>query len=374
MTWTRLIIARIVFKATLVFVALNGLFALLQPVPLLGRASLYNVVYPGRERLPYGENPALSYNLSLFDLNAMFASHALARRKATDEFRVVMLGDSSVWGFLLRPEETVAGQLNARALRSRDGRRVRAYNLGYPIMALTKDVLILNEALQHQPDLVLWFVTLESFAAEAQTTHPLVRHNAERMSQLQQRVGLSFDQSALVRPSLLERTLIGQRRALADWVRLQLFGVLWAATGIDQHYPESYTPAQRDFTDDLSWHGHQPPQLLDEALAFDALEAGIRLAHTQGVTLLLINEPILISEGKNSHIRYNAFYPRWAYDLYRQRLRAWTEAHHVTLLDAWDVVPQSEFTDSAVHTTPYGVHLLVEQLIALLREQKVIAE
>ncbi|MFN8450525.1 MAG: hypothetical protein U0521_18550 [Anaerolineae bacterium] len=42
----------------MLFVVCNLVFALLDPVEALGRVSLYNVVVPGRERLPYGENPS----------------------------------------------------------------------------------------------------------------------------------------------------------------------------------------------------------------------------------------------------------------------------------------------------------------------------
>ncbi|MCZ7670394.1 MAG: hypothetical protein M5U34_26160 [Chloroflexi bacterium] len=38
------------------------------------------------------------------------------------------------------------------------------------------------------------------------------------------------------------------------------------------------------------------------------------------VPVLLINEPMFISSGRNSDLRYNAFYPRWAYDQYREML------------------------------------------------------
>ncbi|MCS7325257.1 MAG: hypothetical protein NZ532_07975 [Thermoflexales bacterium] len=369
MVWNGGVLARIVLKAAALFAIINAIFALTQPVPLIGRISLHNVVYPGRARLPYGDNPALSYNLSPSDLNTMFASHAIARPKAGDEFRVVLIGDSSVWGFLLKPEETLAARLDALELHARDGRRMRFYNLGYPIMSLTKDVLILDEALRQGADMAIWLLTMESFAADAQAKHPLVRYNVARVMQLKQQAGLPINVSELAQLSLWERTLIGQRRALADWLRLQLYGVLWAATGIDQHYPETYTPAQRDLSSDLSWHAHLPPHLPEEALAFGVLAAGVRLTRERNAALLLVNEPILISSGANSHLRYNAFYPRWAYDAYRARLRAWANDQRVPLLDAWDAVPQTEFTDSAVHLTPHGVHLLAEQIGFVLRTQ-----
>ncbi|MBI3167612.1 MAG: hypothetical protein HYZ22_03985, partial [Chloroflexi bacterium] len=114
----------VLIKGLFLFLLFNLVIAAWQPE--VGQFSLYNVLYPGRERLPFGENPKQSYNLSLFDLDAMFASHVIAGTpKADDEFRVIIVGDSSVWGTLLEPEETLAGQLNADNLNA-CGKTVRA--------------------------------------------------------------------------------------------------------------------------------------------------------------------------------------------------------------------------------------------------------
>ena len=105
----------VLLKATFLFALFNFGFIFLQDASL-AKFSLYNSVFPGRERLPYGEVRE-SYNLSLFDIDAMFASHAIAgAEKTPDEYRVLLIGDSSVWGTLLKPEETLAGQLNAKAI------------------------------------------------------------------------------------------------------------------------------------------------------------------------------------------------------------------------------------------------------------------
>ena len=82
---------------------------------MIGQFSLYNQVVPGRERLPFGENPAEAYNLSTFQLEAMFASHQVTQAKADDEFRVIVIGDSSVLGNL-----TYAGRNFGWSVR-RDG-------------------------------------------------------------------------------------------------------------------------------------------------------------------------------------------------------------------------------------------------------------
>ncbi len=97
--------ARIILKAACLFMLANLVFAWADPIESIGRLSLYNGLVPGRQRLPYGEQAA-SYNLIVTSLSAMFASHEIAQPKAADEFRVLVLGDSSVWGLLLQPDET----------------------------------------------------------------------------------------------------------------------------------------------------------------------------------------------------------------------------------------------------------------------------
>ena len=78
-TW--LVILRVLIITVLLFAACNVIFAVLNPLEALGRVSLYNTVLPGRERLPYGEDSAKSYNLSTYNLPAMFASHVIAQPK-----------------------------------------------------------------------------------------------------------------------------------------------------------------------------------------------------------------------------------------------------------------------------------------------------
>ncbi len=346
-------------KAVALFVALNVLFALLEPLPLLGTLSIYNVLVPGRARLPYGENPAQSYNLSLNNLPAMFASHEIDTPRAEDEFRVLLMGDSATWGYLLWPGDTLAGALNEQAYVTADGRRVRAYNLGYPIMSLTKDLLLLDYAMRYQPDLIVWLVTLESFPRDRQLFPPLVQHNSSAARRLIEDYDLDLDPQdpRFADPTFLDRTIIGRRRELNDLLRLQLYGIPWAITGIDQHYPEHYELRQSDFEEDVSWQDYQEPQpLTEQELAFDVLRAGF--ARTGDVPLLLVNEPMFISSGRNSDLRYNFFYPRWAYDQYHTLIVEIAGENGWPFLDLWDALPPAVFTDSPVHYTPDGARQL----------------
>src|SRR5690606_33735082 len=119
-------VVRVVVKAAILFAVLNVAFALLKPLPTLGRLSAYNTLLPGRERLPYGENPAESYNLSLYNLPAMIAAPTWVAADE-DEFRVLLAGGAAVWGILRLREDPLAGRIIRLALRD-DGRPVRAHN------------------------------------------------------------------------------------------------------------------------------------------------------------------------------------------------------------------------------------------------------
>jgi hypothetical protein len=68
---------------------------------------------------------------------------------------------------------------------------------------------------------------------------------------------------------------------------------------------------------------------------------------------------MMISSGKNSDLRYNFFYPRWAYDQWRQMMTKNAVEQGWKYLDLWNIVPAGEFTNSAIHLTPSGEALLV---------------
>lgn len=357
-------IIRVIIKAGILFAAINLIFALLNPVPTIGKASLYNLLFRGRERLPYGENPAEAYNLSLNDLNAMFASHTLAGGKEDGEFRVILIGDSATWGFLLEDQDTLAGQLNGMDL----GQGIQVYNVGYPTMSLTKDVLLLERALTYEPDLIIWLVTLESFPSAEQLDSPLAANNRQEVLDLVEHYSLSLPTDDLTsEPDFWGRTLVGQRRPLADWLRLQVYGMAWQSTGVDQAIPKDYTLRQSDFDTKVNWHGLNEPQAIPEGyLAWDVLEAGMTMP--ESIPILLVNEPMFISTGQNSDLRYNFFYPRWVYDAYREQLGALVASENWDYVDLWDAIPPEEFTDSPVHMTPAGMAQLADLLAPTILE------
>ncbi|MEP7289828.1 MAG: hypothetical protein ABI947_29105 [Chloroflexota bacterium] len=362
-TWR--FVRNVVIKGLALFAVVNVVFALLNPMPALGRLSLYNRVTPGRARLPYAENSDDSYSLSPLNLDAMFASHEIAGTpKAADEYRVLVIGDSSVWGVLLDTDQTLSAYLTAAQQHLTNGKRIRAYNIGYPIQSLTKDVMLLQYAMSYQPDLIVWMVTLESFAPPQQLASLLVGENPDVVRNLMntyQIKSIGLTDPKFHTESFVDHTIIGQRRPLADLLRLQLYGPAWGITQIDQRYPRFYEPRRENFDTDVTWQGLQPQPLTTTILTFDVFEAGLKIA---GQTpIIVINEPIFISHGVNSDLRYDFFYPRWAYDAYRPLLTDWTRAHNLTYVDLWDIVLSDQFTDSAVHLTPAGSKQLAARVL-----------
>lgn len=352
-------IFKVLLKAGILFTLFNFAFIFVN-ADSLGKLTLYNSIFPGRERFPFGETRE-AYNLSLYNVDAMFASHILSgTEKTPDEYRVFLIGDSSVWGTLLTPDQTLAGQLNANVITA-CGKTVHTYNLGYPTISLTKDLMLLDRAMQYQPDMVIVLTTLESMPRGKQFESPIAANNAERVRELifKYELNASPNDPALAQLSKWDQTFVSQRRNIADLFRLQVYGVSWASTGIDQVYSENYERAQTDLESSIEFHGMTSASELRAALALDILDALMSAAQ---VPTLLVNEPMLVSEGQNSDIRYNFFYPRWAYDEYRKAMNEYTSAHDQLYLDLWDLVPESEFTNSAIHLTPYGESLLADKI------------
>jgi hypothetical protein len=136
---------------------------------------------------------------------------------------------------------------------------------------------------------------------------------------------------------------------------------MWAATGIDQSYPENYPEAMRDFAENIAYRSYQEETFSADDIAFQVLSKGQEIVGD--VPIVFFNEPILISEGENSDLRYNFMYPRWAYDAYRTFVSNYFDETEMSYYDLWDNVPQEEFTNSAVHMTPAGENIFIQTFI-----------
>ncbi len=82
---------------------------------------------------------------------------------------------------------------------------MRAYNLGYPTISVTKDLMVLQQAMDYSPDQVIWMTTLEGMLRAEQLRSPILANNPERARDLIARYGLQLDPNdpAFVRPHFL---------------------------------------------------------------------------------------------------------------------------------------------------------------------------
>ncbi|MBL8079179.1 MAG: hypothetical protein JNM55_14535 [Anaerolineales bacterium] len=352
----------VLIKGLVLFALANVAFAYFNPP--VGKLSIYNWLIPGRERVPYErevEYYDISHTVPIYeDMDAMYRSTILSRPKGENEFRIFLIGDSSAWGFQLRPEETLVGQLNTLNLKTCDGKQIVVYNAAFPLPYVMKDLLIMDKVREYDPDMFLWTITLDGFRNRTIFTDYFLDPYSTRVRELVGEYQLAnLDIDKLAAQTFWDRTMIGQRSRLKKMFLLQLHGLGWSATNLDYYY-QGYLPLSQDQSEDELFFGSSEGGLgLDNSL-FDVLEAGYRLAGN--LPVLAVNEPIFIASGENSDIRYNEFYPRWAYDEYQAYLENWMSANHHEYIDAWDFLPSSEFTDTPFHRSPAGETAFAEYL------------
>ena len=353
---------RVVFKAFCLFVLVNLIYALIggQSTKLSG----YNIVFPGRTRLPFGivGDP---YTVTVDDVETMFASHLIAAPRLPKEYRVALIGDSSVWGEGLGAYEVISEQWNQMNVACGDS-VIRAYNLGYPHPSVVKDLVILDKTLEHKPDLIIWFVTLNSLIS--QRVNPFLEANPERTVRVLSEYDISFRQGkklAESEPNFFEKTLIGQRSNLARWIKLQLLGFIWTATRADTNTLSEDDPPDLDIGDDPGYRGMEPPQEIQDLLLFGALSAGQDMAGS--IPVLIVNEPMYIASEAETVVRYNAGYPRWAYDQYREAMAAQAQNTGWKYLDLWNAIPREYFLDASLHLGAQGERLLIEEINPVLK-------
>ena len=353
---------RLALKTLLIFIIANLLFAWFDPP--IARISLYNHLFPGRTRFPYGLGARTT---TISELDALFASHEIAAPKADDEYRVVILGDSSVWGDGLEHDQTAFLHLNEYALTC-NGKNVKFYNLGYPHLAAIKDMIILDRAMDFDPDAVIWSFTLRTLLPKL--PNQFLKDNAPYVRALPGKYTLPLYPYADLNyepPTFWQKTIVGKRVDLAWLLKLQVLGGAWTALGNDAgtnyRAPDEALPQpERDPNDldaDLSYRQFDAPSAdLVPGLWSGYLDTAEEIS---GETpILYVNQPMFIATGENSDLHYNADYPRWAYDQYRDFLLNDMAVNDRNLLDIWDSIDARHFTGASFHLSPEGERIKAE--------------
>lgn len=349
----------ILVKALCLFVLINIMFGLTKPS--VADISIYNTLVPGLKRMPFG-NYSDPYTVTVDSADAMFAAHEISAQKTPDEIRVALVGDSSIYGESLSSQDTLPGQWNELSPQC-NGKKIKIYNLGYPHPSIIKDLVFIEEAVDRQPDVIIWFVTLNTVMNQYRL-NPFLTGNRERALQMMETYDIPFGS----RKALSEQTtafyqdsIYGQRSFLARWLKLQALGLLWYVVGDDFHLEQGRIEiVSPDVKKDPNYRDLPPNSDLKESLLLGALTAGHAVAGE--IPVLLVNEPIFVATGMHSDVRYNDLYPRWAYDQYRGLLAEHAQANSINYLDMWNAIPPEFFTDTPLHLSADGERLFVEQL------------
>lgn len=345
---------RILVKGIIVFLLVE--FVFLSFHPDLNLLNVYAPLELKRTRFPTSTNAPEDAALDVGNLDAMFASHIVSRPKANDEFRVLLLGDSAMWGFFLQPEQTLSGQLNALSLTC-GNKKIQVYNLSYPRSSATKDLMILDEAMNYQPDLIVWPVTLYTLMPKTRVDHWLITQNPDELYRLDAR--FHFLPRNFPPESLSDKTL-GPQRSLFRVLRYQLYSLVNLATGSDQ-IQTTYDNVPTELHSNLNFEGMNPPTVLPRQISIDQVQDFYLLA--KNVPVILVNEPIMITtNAPNSDVRYNYYYPRWVYDQYRQILGEAAAQNGWNYLDLWDRFSYEYYTNTPLHLNPKGEQLLAEAI------------
>lgn len=355
---------RLLAKALLLFIIINIGFAVVDPA--VHKLSAYNTLFAGRVRFPFGGDIGI-YDVMVDDLDVMVASHEISAPKAKDEFRVVIIGDSSVWGEGAAALETISVQWNKPGYLC-GNKKMKFYNLAYPHPSVVKDLIILDEAMEHEPDAIVWFMTLNTLTQRRLS--PFVKANPSSAVEIMDEYAIPYNPKEIESSSDLvafyEKTLLGRRSESARMLKLQALGLLWTVTGADTTTSISQpVDLPEDVTKDRDYKVFTNEAELAEGMTLDSLMIGHEIANP--FPILLVNEPMFIATGLNSSIRYNDGYPRWAYDYYRSAMTSESQKNQWHYLDLWDSIPNEYFFDTVLHISPEGQRLMIQKINPVLQ-------
>jgi hypothetical protein len=337
---------RLLAKGIAVFLIFEFAFYTLHPSPAW--LNVYNSPVLKRLRFPISTHAPEDNALDVENLDAMFASHIVSEPKAENEYRVLVLGDSAVWGIDLTPEQTLPGQLDALGLKC-GNKDVRFYNLSFPRSSATKDLMILDKAMPTQPDEIVWLITWYTLMPKTRVDHVIIAQNPDEYTKLAQ--SYNFLPKDYQHADLITQDTDRSRTSFRV-LRYQLYSLINIATGLDQiPGPPEVLPGQ--LSSDTTFEGMKPPKLNIANVSLDQVKDFEQIAGK--VPVIVVNQPMqVLTNVPNSDLRYNDYYPRWVYDQYRLYMNEAAAQNHWNYLDLWNIFPTGYFTDTPLHLIPKG--------------------
>ena len=336
--FTHRMIIRAFVKALCLFAVFNIGYGILQPSQNGLLPSLYNIIFPGRERFQKGYE---------FDPYRLLSDHIVSRAQA-ESFNILILGSSEIWGSRTSAAESIPAYLDASGLRAADGRPVRVYNLGYPFPYAFKDLVILEAAVQQHIPIDLAIVsTFDTSLSLTYFPHTVSSANLSLEKYVIKHYHFPvkyFDPKSVTTQDFASVFLSvwNDRDALLAWSSMQMRGLSWSLLRDDvdntnvllRYFPSS----MKSFLETLTLDRMQPEDTMLSAIA--------QFHRETQIPVLILNAPVPVAT--------NEFAP-W--------LQEQTQALGLPLLDCWDVFHDPYRFEDYHHITS-ETHALYASILA----------
>jgi hypothetical protein len=356
---------RALLKALVLFLVFDGCFILFQPFNTLQRLTIFGTIIPLRPRIVRTD---VSVNLrpQIVPLETLLASHEIAAPKAADEYRVAIFGNSGIYGYGNADDQTIAAFMT-QARGQVNGKFIRAYNLGYPLPFVYKDILIADASLDYNPDLLIFFVAPDDFEDLTPGTATFIPYMFTINRARALHVAAALDTPILLTQALQPdppwwtRSILFQREAIYNWLVFQAYPltqpplVLLSARISNRFYPTTKVK------DAIGAH-------LNQTTNFQALS---RLHRLTKVPILIVNEPTYINpqSEQTGALNYSDQYSREGYEAYRAELHDLCIQQGYGWLDLWNSVQPDRYTDSHLHRDSAGQRIVGQAVVNFLQGQ-----
>jgi hypothetical protein len=321
---------------------------------------------------------------TLFDIDVMLSQHELCHRArdGVAETRVLLFGNSAIFGARLTEDQTVAHLLNDSL--ARDGADAHVYNLGYATTYQLKEAMLMRASLRFDPDVIVYGVTLADFMHVTPILWPpgiaeLLLRNPDWLETMAREGAPGIDDlvESYVRPGgdsvPMASRWLRRWRALGSYARVaarrhaqRAATSPWLGGGVDP-----------DSADDLS----PPIMQREDYTCGEVLESFARnfrgwrtwntleylesLAERVDARVVVVAWPIR-HDPKGAC--YNWRYPKRAVAEFDAWLRDEAERRGFSFVDLHDALGRSAFVDS-LHPTPSGNEEVVSRLRTVLRSE-----
>ena len=315
---------------------------------------------------------------NLFDLDLIFRQHEICRRPEFHpaERTVALVGNSAVFGLYVPAAESFAGLLNERWTSS--DAPLHVYNLGFVTTYQFKDALIVRQALDYEPDLIVYGISLADFVHLAPIPWPdtlpsFFAANDAAIDRLSEEGAAGLEHLVATyreRPQHQDR--LGQR-----WRRFRESGA-YLRLGVRQNAPKlvnrwllspgdgpvgAPAPSGKIRQAGPDYRCQKVLDAFDKSYgeewsSWNVLAYLEQIARERGVDVIVVDLP---SQHDPKDECYNARQPVSADLAYRHWLREQASSRDLELWDLHDLLPRSQFEDS-VHPTVSGHRKIAEAL------------